>query len=219
MIIGKSYLEPIAPTLIMSDIENIIYVGDSVDLTGVTVQESYENGCIKDCDTDKTTIPDNVIFNSTSDNTVEATYTYWNDGNKDFTVTNSIEFTVNPYTIEYNLNGGTLAEGKELTQTITNVTDTLYGEDDVSQDGYIFIGWKKVGTEYLISSFDDIKTYAENGTLSLEAVWDLESYNITYVLNGGTQEENNPTTYKFGDILTLNEPTADPTYNYNFMGW
>ena len=41
-------------------------------------------------------------------------------------------------------------------------------------------------------------------------------YNITYELNGGTNNTENPTGYNTGDIITLAFPTKD---DYMFMGW
>ncbi len=42
------------------------------------------------------------------------------------------------------------------------------------------------------------------------------TYNITYELNGGTNNENNPATYKEGSFLELAVPTKE---NYLFAGW
>ncbi|MBR7100727.1 MAG: leucine-rich repeat protein [Clostridia bacterium] len=45
---------------------------------------------------------------------------------------------------------------------------------------------------------------------------DPDLFNITYELNGGTNNENNPVTYRRGDIITLSFPTKE---DYMFMGW
>lgn len=42
------------------------------------------------------------------------------------------------------------------------------------------------------------------------------TYNITYELNGGTNNENNPATYKEGSFFELAVPTKE---NYLFAGW
>ena len=45
---------------------------------------------------------------------------------------------------------------------------------------------------------------------------DPDLYNVTYELNGGTNNANNPATYNKGDIITLNFPTKE---DYMFAGW
>ena len=73
------------------------------------------------------TIPSSVTFNSTSNNSVEATYEYWDDNYNDpFTTTQTIEFTVNPYTVQYEVYGGSFVNGATSTQYITSVDDKLY---------------------------------------------------------------------------------------------
>ena len=53
--------------------------------------------------------------------------------------------------------------------------------------------------------------------ITLTAKWNLESYNITYVLNGGTNNSNNPITYTIeSGTLSLYTPTNDV---YTFGGW
>jgi len=55
-----------------------------------------------------------------------------------------------------------------------------------------------------------------NGEDDTTTTADPDLYNITYELNGGTNNENNPTTYNKGDIITLSFPTKE---DYMFMGW
>ena len=46
------------------------------------------------------------------------------------------------------------------------------------------------------------------------------SYTINYVLYGGTNNENNPTTYTCeSDPITLADPTAPENSGYTFGGW
>ena len=64
-----------------------------------------------------------------------------------------------------------------------------------------------------ITSFALISCGGEDDTTTTA---DPDLFNITYELNGGTNNENNPTTYNEGDIVTLSFPTKE---DYMFMGW
>ena len=44
----------------------------------------------------------------------------------------------------------------------------------------------------------------------------IGEYNISYVLNGGTNSTDNPSSYNTGDTITLSFPTKE---DYMFMGW
>ena len=54
------------------------------------------------------------------------------------------------------------------------------------------------------------------GNKTFTATWKAIEYPITYVLNGGTNDENNPTTYTIEDSITLEDPTKE---GYDFVGW
>lgn len=79
--------------------------------------------------------------------------------------------------------------------------------------GYNFIGWKSESGEY-VSEINATNIC----DMTLTAEWrpsDL-SYNLTYVLDGGTLEENNPQYVLVGQALPLNEPVRE---DYIFLGW
>ena len=79
--------------------------------------------------------------------------------------------------------------------------------------GYNFIGWKDESGEYI--SEINVTNIRD---MTLTAQWrpsDL-SYNITYVLDGGALEENNPQNVLVGQALPLNEPVRE---DYIFLGW
>jgi len=64
-----------------------------------------------------------------------------------------------------------------------------------------------------ISSLSLISCGGEDDTTTTA---DPDLFNITYELNGGTNNENNPVTYRRGDIITLSFPTKE---DYMFLGW
>ncbi len=84
-----------------------------------------------------------------------------------------------------------------------------------THEGYRFIGWQGTGitgteTEYILIPTGTV------GNLEYYEVWQNIIFDITYVLNGGTNNINNPSTYISGYTVIL----EDPTYGiYTFSGW
>lgn len=82
--------------------------------------------------------------------------------------------------------------------------------------GYNFAGWAtEDGGEVVYLDGADYKM----GTLkynTLYAVWETATYNITYELNGGVNNEENPSTYTIDNIVTFAEPSKE---GYTFSGW
>ena len=56
----------------------------------------------------------------------------------------------------------------------------------------------------------------EAPTTEIPTTMPTVTYNIKYELNGGTNNENNPSSYNTGDTITLSFPTKE---DYMFMGW
>ena len=56
----------------------------------------------------------------------------------------------------------------------------------------------------------------EAPTTEIPTTKPVGEYNIKYELNGGTNNENNPSSYNTGDTITLSFPTKE---DYMFMGW
>ncbi|MCL2482741.1 MAG: InlB B-repeat-containing protein, partial [Propionibacteriaceae bacterium] len=131
-------------------------------------------------------------------NTIDAGAT----GDKTFTATWSDAAS---YDITYVLNGGTNAAGNPMTYTIEDTPVTIA---DATRDGYTFTGWAE-GNQIPAGATGD-KTFT--------ATWsDAASYDITYVLNGGTNAATNPMTYTIEDTpVTIADATRD---GYTFTGW
>ena len=120
-------------------------------------------------------------------------------------------WSVQTYTISYELNGGI--------QSSENVTSYNIESDDIvlkspSKNGYTFDGW--FDDESLTNQVAEIKT-GSTGDKTFYAGWLVQTYTISYELNGGVQSSENVTTYNIEstDILLKNASK----YGYVFDGW
>ncbi|MBO7520381.1 MAG: InlB B-repeat-containing protein, partial [Clostridia bacterium] len=114
------------------------------------------------------------------------------------------------YSITYKLNGGT--NNKDNIKTYTQVTSTFTLKNP-TRKGYTFKGW--YSNKALTKKVTKI-TKGSTGNKVLYAKW-TKTYNITYKLNGGTNNKSNPKTYtKLTSTFTLKSPTRK---GYTFKGW
>ncbi len=117
------------------------------------------------------------------------------------------KYTPVEYTITYYLDGGMTTNRNAYTVE----TETIVLSDAV-KDNYNFLGWFDSTGQQIT----EIVT-GTTGNLELTARYVAIDYTIDYVLNGGVNQENNPTKYNIesNDILLL-----VPTKNgYIFLGW
>ena len=128
--------------------------------------------------------------------------------------TYTAKWEANTYQITYVLNGGTVSEANPATYTIETANITL---NNPTREGYQFTGWTSedfVGTN---SSVTILK--GSTGDRTYTAHWSIDSYEITYDLNGGKLADGvtNPSTYSVEAAdITLNNPTRE---GYTFLGW
>ena len=110
-----------------------------------------------------------------------------------------------PYTIDYNLNGGSI---KDNITTFTVVTPDICLVEPIKV-GYSFMGWKQNG---------NFVTKVAKGTIGnvlVSAVWDIIEYPINYNLDGGAIDSA-PTYYTIIDSVNLVTPTKA---GFVFGGW
>lgn len=82
---------------------------------------------------------------------------------------------------------------------------------------FIFTGWSTKQTPGESSKlYKDKEKITLTENLTLYAQWKEISYKINYELNGGTNAEENPATFKKGDNVTLKEPSYE---YFDFCGW
>jgi len=114
------------------------------------------------------------------------------------------------YFVTYVANGGTDSETNPSRWSSDSAAYTLKGLEKV---GYTFDGWYADSTfktpvkELTPDRHDDITLYAK---------WVANNYKITYHLNGGVNNPDNPATFNFDTITTLKEPTRE---GFVFVGW
>lgn len=113
--------------------------------------------------------------------------------------------------ITYVLNGGVNAT-ENPTEYFYNELTALY---EPTKADHVFIGW------YLTEDFSGGKiteiSATQTGDITLYAKFAKEYYDITYVLNGGTNDSSNPAKYKSGVGATIAPATKDG--DFIFVGW
>ena len=116
------------------------------------------------------------------------------------------------FTITYTLDGGTNDANNPADYTVETATITLA---EASKDGYTFEGW------YSEAAFTNQVTEIATGSTEPKEFFakfsDAITYDITYNLDGGTNDANNPANYTIEtDPITLADATK---VGYTFAGW
>lgn len=106
---------------------------------------------------------------------------------------------VNSYSISFDTGGGSLIDPVNLPYNSPINIQIPY------RVGYTFIGWDPT-----------IPTRMPAQNLLLKANWSLVYYRISYELNGGVNNPNNPTTYNYNTTIFFYQPTKS---GYTFDGW
>ena len=142
-------------------------------------------------------------------------------------VTLYANWTANDYSIVYDPNGGG-SESKSQGGFIYGVATALKSLTELgfSRSGYSFAGWTadKDGTtpETPIADGGLVTgvelNIASSGFARIYAQWQANEYTITYVLDGGTNNPENPDKYSYSatNSIALKAPTKD---GYTFKGW
>ena len=164
-----------------------------------------------------TTMTSNNIVNNNSNITISEpgqryvqVIAYDSAGNS--SVANIIAYISNIITIEYNSNGG---EGAPTAQNKVYSKDIILSSTKPTRTGYTYASWNTKsdgsGTSYQPGS-----KYTSNESATLYAQWNINTYNITYNLNGGTKGTNAPTSGTYGSTITVSNPSKT---GYTFAGW
>ena len=110
----------------------------------------------------------------------------------------------------------------ESQEMITGTTTALL-KNTFTRPGYTFSGWGLKPEDTKAAYLDQAKADAtelvteEGQILTLYALWNIENYSVSYMLNGGTNSSKNPKKYNVeSSTITLAKPTRK---GYTFQGW
>ena len=125
----------------------------------------------------------------------------------------TVQWTAPTYAVTLNTNGGTIADGKDVTGYTYGVGATL--PTDVTRTGYTFKGW--YGNENLTGNPVTAISNTETGNKEYWAKWEANTYTVTFDPNGGSVDPVAATTDSSGKLSSLPIPTHGG--NYRFDGW
>ena len=114
-------------------------------------------------------------------------------------------------TVTYQTDGATV-NNNPTTFDPNGETVTL---DDPEKTGYVFLGWYD-NEDFLGDTVTELNA-TDTEDVTLYALWEIETYAITYELNGGTNAAGNPATYTVEDTVTFLDPEAPE--GKTFAGW
>lgn len=110
------------------------------------------------------------------------------------------------YKIDLDSNGGICADTR-----IEIEYDSQLVLPTPTKNGYTFMGWYNNDTKIESGNWTGLSD------LNLKAKWEIKNYKISYLLNGGINNVNNPDTFTFDtETIKLLEPTKT---GYDFIGW
>jgi len=107
------------------------------------------------------------------------------------------------YSITYHLNAGINHADNPSEFTIESDEIILQAP---TRHGFIFIGW----------SPSNVIASGSTGDKSFTAKWEATVYTITFNVNGGVNDLNNPSTFTIENSLTFNAPSRS---GHTFVGW
>ena len=126
-------------------------------------------------------------------------------------VTLYAKWTPIEYNVNYVLNGGTNDSSNPKKYTSDVGVNSFKSPN---RGGYTFEGWYKDAN--FTTKITSIPT-GTTGDITLYAKWTPVEYKINYVLNGGTNNQTNPTTYTSTEgVNSFKAPTRN---GYEFIGW
>lgn len=109
------------------------------------------------------------------------------------------KWTVNSYKLTFDVDGN-------LTEKTFKYGESVTAIENPTKVGHTFVGWSEELPETMPAN-----------DITVEAKWEINSYDITYDLAGGVNNSENPTTYTIeSGLFTLKNPTRE---GYTFLGW
>ena len=126
------------------------------------------------------------------------------------------QYTANNYTVKFDANGGS---GTMNDETFTYDQSKALTSNKFTRTGYTFAGWAtdKTAISATYTDGQSVSNLAMSGTVTLYAVWQANTYTVSFNANGGSGTMSDETfTYGTGQNLSSNAFTRT---GYTFAGW
>lgn len=150
---------------------------------------------------------------STNKTATSATYAAGGSYTANSAATLYAVWKINTYTVSYDANGGT---GAPSSQTKTYGVALVLSAEVPTRTGYTFLGWTSnkaiEAVEYEKGDF-----YYFDSSVTLYAVWQINTYTISYDANGGKGAPSSQT--KTHDVALTLSSTEPVRAGYTFLGW
>ena len=137
---------------------------------------------------------------------------------KDATVTLYAVWEANTYTVKFDKNSSE-ATGNVGSVVCTYDKDCTLPANNFTRVGATFDGWavtSSTAVQYKDKARVKNLTATANGTYTLYAHWNINTYKITYNYGGGSAGNYHPSSVKYGEVINISNPTRSC---YSFRGW
>ncbi|MBR2194666.1 MAG: InlB B-repeat-containing protein [Salinivirgaceae bacterium] len=122
------------------------------------------------------------------------------------------QWQINSHTITWNTNGGDALTGNYTNGTVDYDTKII-APDKPTREGYTYNGWNTYA-----NAVDSVSiTTMPDNNIEYFAIWKVNSYNVTWIRNDGTNDTYTTTEVAFGN--TIEKPVNPSRENYQFAGW
>ena len=130
------------------------------------------------------------------------------------TASGSIDISAkSTYTVSYNANGGS---GAPSSQTKVHGVALTLSSTKPTRTGYTFKGWGTSSSDTTVD-YSAGGSYTNNANITLYAIWQSNTFTVSYNANGGSGAPSNQTKI-YGVNLTLSSTVPTRT-GYTFKGW
>ena len=128
-------------------------------------------------------------------------------------------WNINSYTITYSPGTGGIGAAPATPTSALFGTTFILPPNSYTRTGYSFIGWSNGTTTYLPGATYP-STGSVNANVNLTALWNINSYTITYSPGTGGigAAPTNPISAQFGTTFIL-PPNSYTRSGYSFIGW
>ena len=137
---------------------------------------------------------------------------------KDATVTLYAVWEANTYTVKFDKNSSE-ATGNVGSVVCTYDKACTLPANNYTRVGATFDGWavtSNTAVQYKNKAIVKNLTATANGTYTLYAHWNINTYKITYNYDGGSAGNYHPSSVKYGEVINISNPSRSC---YSFRGW